>query len=469
MPGPESRPGLPAPAPQLLAPGDLLLGRYRVARVIGEGGMGQIYAATHVELDQQVAIKILLPERAKDAEAVERFLREARAVALLKSAHVARVFDVGTSEAGLPYMVMELLEGEDLASIIDRGGPLPYAEAVDAVLQACDAVAEAHAKGVIHRDLKPENLFVTTRRDGAPLVKVLDFGISKIGGDPAVARKRGRIVTQDNVVLGSPGYMSPEQVKSSARVDERSDVWSLGVTLYELLTCRDAFDGETMADVFVSILTGAPPPPSQLAADVPPELDAIVMRCLEKDPAARFQSVAELAQALSVLVPGSSASMGPGWGRHAAPSSSSLLARMIPGAFEPPPLSAVGMSTTIEERRPGRGRALLAVAAAALVAALLVAGIAVRGAQRGRAAASSAPATSEAAPVSPAPPPAAVEPPPPQVSASAVVQHPAPEPPPARSAAPAPKPKPAARPRPPATSAKPTVAPSALPRQRTSW
>ena len=200
-----------------LGPGDVIGGKYRVERVVGEGGMGQVLAATHLGLGQEVAIKIMLAEKATESDSVERFLREARAAVMLKSSHVARVFDVATTDTGLPYIVMELLDGKDLVTVLIESGALPYADAVDVIVQTCDAVAEAHALGIIHRDLKPENFFLSRRRDGTAHVKVLDFGISKLGVESS-SHKGRRIVTQENTVLGSPTYMSPEQVKNSKRV-----------------------------------------------------------------------------------------------------------------------------------------------------------------------------------------------------------------------------------------------------------
>jgi serine/threonine protein kinase len=380
-------------------PGDLIAGKYRVDRVVGIGGMGQVVAATHVDLGQEVAVKILLKSRAKDAEAVERFLREAHAAVRLKSTHVARVFDVGTTDDGLPYIVMELLEGSDLCDVLEQHGSIGVADAVDFILQACDAVAEAHARGIIHRDLKPENLFLTSRRDGTPCIKVLDFGISKVGGTTAL-RKGRRALTQDDVVMGSPAYMSPEQVKSSKKADQRSDIWSLGVTLYELLTGREPFSGESTPDIFVSILTTHPPPPSTMSPAVPYELSNVVMRCLAKEPTERFQNVEELAHALLPFTTRKPTSVAPSWTNTspefrvpgmppgsnpvipAAPSSGSLpkaaTMRMDNGPpssrnMTPPSAGPAALTSTIMERRPGRS--LWAYAVAGVVAALVAGGV----------------------------------------------------------------------------------------------
>ena len=213
--------------------GEILAGKYRVERLLGSGGMGMVVAAHHLDLDEKVALKLLLPGAATNPMLVARFVREARAAAKIKSEHVARVTDVGQLEDGSPYMVMEHLEGSDLAAYLTRTGPLPVAEAVDFVLQACEALAEAHGLGIVHRDLKPANLFCVQRVDDQRSIKVLDFGISKISVDTA-----SQSLTQTSALMGSPLYMSPEQMQSARTVDARADIWSLGVILFELLAGR---------------------------------------------------------------------------------------------------------------------------------------------------------------------------------------------------------------------------------------
>jgi serine/threonine-protein kinase len=273
--------------------GEILVGKYRIDQVLGVGGMGIVVAATHIQLDQRVAIKFMLPEALEHPKTVERFAREARAAVKLRSDHVARVLDVGTLDTGSPYMVMEYLEGRDLATLLDERKTLPVDEAVDYVLQACDAIAEAHALGIIHRDLKPRNLFVTRRNDGTPLVKVLDFGISKMSGP---GDDLSLTATQE--VIGSPNYMSPEQLRSARLVDERGDMWSLGVILYELLSGVLPFEAESVTQLTVMVLQDQPRPLVELRAGIPEGLERVVFRCLEKDPARRVQNVAELAEAL---------------------------------------------------------------------------------------------------------------------------------------------------------------------------
>ena len=201
-----------------VAPGDVVGGKYRVERVLGRGGMGIVVAATHVHLRELVALKFLLTPGGQTSQVMARFLREAQITAKMRGQHVARVTDVGVLPNQVPYMVMEYLEGSDLRRIVRSRGPLPVEEAVDYVVQACEGVAEAHALGVVHRDLKPSNLFVSTGRDGAPLVKVLDFGVSKLS---QLLDEAAQELTGTGMLLGSPRYMSPEQLRSSASVDGR--------------------------------------------------------------------------------------------------------------------------------------------------------------------------------------------------------------------------------------------------------
>ena len=278
--------------------GDVIGGRLRIDRILGVGGFGVVAAATHLELRQEVAIKMLKPEFTNDEEIVDRFLREARAVAALRTEHVCRVFDVARTDKGEPYIVMELLHGNDVAQLL-RKEPLSPPIAVDFVIQALLALSEAHPLGIVHRDLKPPNLFVMRRPDGTSLVKVLDFGIAK-----AVDELR---LTHSSNLLGSPQYMSPEQINTPREVDPRTDIWSIGVTLYHMLARRLPFPSAQLAELCVMITTHPPVP-----IDIDPGLAAVIFRCLEKDRAARFQSAAELAAALAPYASVRHASIPPG-------------------------------------------------------------------------------------------------------------------------------------------------------------
>ena len=277
------------------ASGEVLAGKYRVDRELGRGAMGIVVAATHLELRQPVAIKLLLPRLMDTPMFVERFLREARATVQLHSEHVARALDVGRTSSGVPFIVMEYLEGADLSEVLQAQGALPVRRAADYILQACEAIAEAHARGIIHRDLKPQNLFVTRRVGGEPLLKVLDFGISRS------AESGLSPLTQLTGFVGSPVYTAPEQLRASKDVDGRSDIWSLGVVLQELTTKRLPFEGETVPELTLHINDEAPRSPLLDRPDLPPGFVRIIERCLQKEPAKRFANVADLALALEAF------------------------------------------------------------------------------------------------------------------------------------------------------------------------
>jgi serine/threonine-protein kinase len=291
---------------QHLAPGAIVAGKYRVERILGEGGMGYVLGARNIALDEPVAIKILKADAVSSSEAVARFFREARAAVRMKGEHVAKVLDVGALDDGTPYMLMELLEGADLQALVQDGGPLPLSTAVDYVLQTCEALAEAHALGIVHRDIKPSNLFLTAGVDGSPCIKVLDFGISK-ATNAIDATRPDFGLTETQTVMGSPQYMAPEQMRSSRRVDARTDIWGLGTILYELLTGEAPFVATSMPELFAMILQDRAPSLRARRPDVPPELDEVVLRCLEKHPDARPGSVDELARLLSPFASAGSA------------------------------------------------------------------------------------------------------------------------------------------------------------------
>ena len=275
-------------------PGDLIAGKYRIERVIAEGGMGVIARALHLDLERAVAIKFVRSELSEREDIVARLMLEARAVARMRSEHVARVLDVGRLESGGPYIVMEYLEGKDLWTILHEKGRLARPLAIDYAVQACEALAEAHALGIVHRDIKPENLFLSECPDGAPIVKLLDFGISK---QKDLCVDGG--ITGATTAVGSPHYMAPEQMRAESNIDVRADIWAIGVILYELLSGISPFDAESMPKVCERVIGEQPPRLTEVDDETPKPLDDIVFRCLEKDRARRPADVAELSAALA--------------------------------------------------------------------------------------------------------------------------------------------------------------------------
>jgi serine/threonine-protein kinase len=438
--------------------GTLLAGKYRVDRVIGRGGMGVVVAATHLHLQQPVALKFLLPGAPHSREVMERFVREARSAARLRSEHVCRVSDVGSFDDGSPYIVMELLEGSDLATLLQQHGLMPVQGAAVHVLQACAGIAEAHALGIVHRDLKPANLFLTRRPDGTPLIKVLDFGIAKAQSDQDFS------LTQTSAVLGSPGYMSPEQLRSTRDVDVRSDIWAIGVVLYELVAGRPPFVAETITELALRIAMDPPPP---LVGRMPQGFDQVVDRCLAKDPAQRYPDLANLAHALAAYAGTGGWELANAVSRmlHVSPSGgqpSGPIGYPVTVAMSYPSTpttmgSAASSMLTAPRRRWG---VIGAAAAAALIAGTVMA-VAMRGGDGPRAA--SAPSGSEASAAGAAETPSAPAAAPPAPAAAAVAEPPAAvASPPAAAAAPppaavAPPAAPAAAP-PPAAAAPPPAA-----------
>jgi serine/threonine-protein kinase len=406
--------------------GDILAGKYRVERVLGVGGMGVVVAAHHIQLDEKVALEFLLPEALGNAEAVARFAREARAAVKIKSEHVARVTDVRTLPNGAPYMVMEYLQGGDLDGWLKERGPLPVGQAVEFVLQACVAVADAHALGIIHRDLKPANLFCVRRSDGLLSIKVLDFGISKMtdvsGGGPAMA------MTKTSAMMGTPLYMSPEQMRSSKDVGAQTDIWALGAILFELMAGRPAFLADSVMELAIKVNSDPTPAIRSFRPDVPEGLEAIICKCLEKDPRQRYGNVAILALALLPFGPHrakGSVERISGIIQAAGLSTSALAAPVSPpvrqvdatqasaGTLPPVGRTTLGSKT-------GKTRALMAAVAGALLVAAVVGSMFAL--QR-------APAQKDASQAAAAPPPSVVlsVPPPP---ASLAPQPPLIEPPP---------------------------------------
>jgi serine/threonine protein kinase len=451
-----------------IAPGDKIDGKYVVERLLGRGGMGAVYVASQEELHRRVAIKVLLPGIEQSEEALARFTREARSAAALQSDHVARVLDVGRLPTGTPYTVMELLEGEDLSALISRVGVLPVPEAVHIVLQTCDAIAEAHALGIVHRDIKPANIFLARRPNGSVSVKVLDFGISKATGLAGSAS-----LTSSVALMGSPLYMSPEQLREARAVDGRADIWALGITLYEMLTGATPFAAGALAEICTNILTATPRSLRSLRPDVPERLDAVVMLCLQKLPEDRFARVQDLVAALE-SVPREAVDSGtlsadafvPTSGRQSTRSASPTAARSTTSALSNTALPPIVV----------RGRRSWALP---LVATVIVLGGAAAMGQRVLRSAAPPPVPAQApiaatVAIVPPPSPAVLEPPTPSTSATPVAPAPpvvpiptarpvAKRPPPAASklsAVPSPSPAPAS---PPAPSAESPANPLDLP------
>lgn len=292
---PASSPPPPITGPDTPAPDArrhrVIAKRYRVDELLGEGGMAVVYRGWHLPLDEPIAIKILKQEYADNEEAVTRFLQEARAGALLRGKSVAQVLDIGRLESGPPFMVTELLSGRDLQELLEARGRFPVDTALRLVKDVCSAVAEIHEVGIVHRDLKPANIFLSRDANGEPVIKLLDFGIAK--------RLDGRDLNDTKNSLGSPHYMAPEQIVSAKEVDVHADIWSLGIVLFELLTGRVPFDADTVPTQCAQVLNAPCPSPSEFAPEVSPQLCAVILRCLEKEPHARYSSALELREALA--------------------------------------------------------------------------------------------------------------------------------------------------------------------------
>jgi serine/threonine protein kinase len=450
--GPPSSAAVSMPFP----PGTVLAGKYRVDKLLGEGGMGWVVVATHLQLEQRVALKFMRTAHATSSpEAVGRFLREARAAARIQSEYVARVSDVGTLENGAPYLVMEYLEGRDLDALLQVTPTLPIGEAIEYAMQACEGLGEVHSAGIVHRDLKPANLFLARRSDGSVRVKLLDFGISKVSALPGGASDGGMTSTQ--ALMGSPLYMAPEQMRSSKAVDARADIWSLGVILYEMLGGRAPFNGDTLPMVCARIMAEAPDPLRELRRDVPAGLEAVVMRCLDKEASRRYQDVAVLAQALAPF------------GQPDARTAADRIGRVMRGTLASSvDLRAEAVATTSANQRPEIAQTAVAfgtaststvrrkpalpfvAGGASLVVAGVIAFLVTRTPESPKSPAASATAAASAQASAPAPVP--TQAPAPPVLAPALASAPAPAFAPAPTLAPAPT-----------ESAAPPVAPTAAP------
>lgn len=365
----------------LVTPGETLKGRWRIERVIGTGGMGTVVAARHVGLGHVAAIKILV---STDPEARERFEREARAMSTLTSKHVVRVHDVDT-DGDTPFMVMDLLEGTDLAHLGERGRP-SIVEACSWMEQASEALEEAHEHGIIHRDIKPQNLFLAREANGTSSIRVLDFGVARRtsgdGIDVVTLTKAGS-------VIGTLAYMAPEQLRSAKDVDARTDIWGVGACLYRLLTGARPFEFASQLEVVEGILLRDPKPLSAYRSDVPPEVEAIVMRCLRKDPAARFASARQLREALVMArTPPTAGTVPMTYPQTRSGYASAPVARPLPlpapisspssSAAAPPKvaIAPAAPSTAVAPARVERRLSLGVVVAFAVALALFLAGIA---------------------------------------------------------------------------------------------
>ncbi|HET7542944.1 MAG TPA: serine/threonine-protein kinase [Polyangiaceae bacterium] len=371
-------------------PGAVLGGKYRVERVLGQGGMGVVVAARHIQLQELVAIKLLLPSALENPEMRGRFLREARAAAKIRSEHVARVVDVGQLDDGAPYMVMEYLAGRDLSAALAAHGRFAIENAVDYLAQACEAIAEAHALGIIHRDLKPANLMLVVRSDGSECVKVLDFGISKkTDNEPGSELS----MTATDMIFGSPLYMSPEQMTSARSVDGRTDIWALGTILHELLAGTTPFQADNLAALAIQVATEQPPLLHTLRSDVPEGLSHVVQRCLQKQRGARFADVGELALSLLPFAPeravpslrraaailrgpqasaalASAPAVAPAAAATPAPGTAPSAVRPVAGTVVDPLLTGRGWAHTTTRKRSGT--AVISVVAVGLLLSVLV-------------------------------------------------------------------------------------------------
>jgi len=352
--------------------GDLVADCYLVERVVGVGGMAVVAVASHTTALHRVAIKMLLPQHASHDEVVKRFEREQDTLMQLHSEHTLRIYGAGT-HGSLPFMLVDYLEGDDLAELIKKEGPLPVERAVEYILQACHAIAEAHALGITHRDLKPGNLFLVRRHDGSPCIKVLDFGISKVTYERVTDEPS---LTKTTTIMGSPFYMSPEQMLSSRDVDARTDIWALGVTLYELLTKALPFAAETPMQVCRRIMHDEPTPLRKLRPLYPKGLEDIIRRCLQRHPDRRYPNIADLATRL--------ADFGPEHGRFAVESICELVEPSEPQDQvhlvneEPAPSSQLaGGDTTIYLQGDQGGSKMRTIWSAGLAAATFAMGVGV--------------------------------------------------------------------------------------------
>jgi serine/threonine-protein kinase len=380
-------------------PGDTVAGKYRIERVLGSSGMGIVYLGTHVDIEQLVAIKFLLDAH-RDPNALPRFKREARALARVNSDHVVRVLDVGEHE-GAPFIVMEYLAGDDLLRTLRKGGLLPIDRTCDILLQVCEGLAAAHSVGCVHRDLKPSNVFLVEKPDGSTIAKIIDFGVAKLRDthlDPESSSSVDQL-THTNTLIGSPRYMSPEQAGASRDVDQRADVWSLGIILHEMLTGKPAFKFENISQLLVAIMTEAPRPVLEINPKAPPALAQAVASALVKKPEERTANVLDFGQQLASFTPTGLAHLeriarllsAPPPSLTSSPSISGPFPALRGGAItlDSPSQTATGWDAP--PKKKSRSRAWLALGGA--IALVAVAGVAFVASSRYRAAAPIAIAT----------------------------------------------------------------------------
>jgi eukaryotic-like serine/threonine-protein kinase len=376
--------------------GHVLADKYRLVRMIGRGGMGAVYEAQHARLKRRFAIKFLYPELARRHDVMVRFEREAEAAGALENENIAAALDFGHATDGAPYIVMEYLQGEDLARLLGRAGPLPVQRAVRLIVQACCGLEAAHAKGIVHRDLKPQNLFICRRNDGSDLVKVLDFGVAKLRD-----AESSPLHTRSGALIGTPAYMPPEQVRGAKLIDSRADVYALGVILYELLTGNRPHPGNTHHEVFYHLVTEPPVPLESLRPNLPAALCDIVHRALALEPADRFADAASFRSALMpfterpAAVPGDHPAdartmpAAPSLPSTPASEASALdlpiaisvaepVSHESPAALPAPADSLAGVGQSVSNRRQTR----IAIGAAAILAALVGLSVAWRLSQR---------------------------------------------------------------------------------------